>query len=220
MSDDDRTRAFGDSDDADETRALGAEDEPTHRMASGADEFPTRRYDPATPVAAEHTEVLDIPPDPRAGRATGLAAAMVVLALVIGAIVGYATRSPHPSGVVAQGLVKPDGGLIPFDGSGRVEIPRGALSTATNVVIRRVALDQDITLRRADGTTQEFKKGTVTLYSFEPSDTRFNQPITIRLPAKGTADTALVVASDEVRVIAGEQQGNVFVITTEDFSFR
>ncbi len=224
--DDDRTQRM-DADDADlddtgeATRALGRPtEETTQRVPGGADEFPTRRYDPATPVEADHTEILDIPPDPRAGRATGMAVAMVILAFLVAVAVGYATRTPHPPGLIANGIIGPNGGVLPFDGAGRLEVPRGALTTTAAIKIRRVSLDQDISLRRQDGTTQDFDKGTVTLYAFEPTTTTFSRPVTIRLPMKGSADVALVVSGDRVKAVAGTQQGDTFVITTTSFDFR
>jgi len=205
----------------DATGRLPAEDEPTRRVTGGSDAFPTRRFDPATPLPQSHTEILDIPPDPRAGRATGFGVAIVVIALVAAALIGYTTRVPHPPGLLVRALVGPNGASIPFAGSGRLEIQRGALSTATTISIRQVKLNQVVTLKDRNGqVVKEFQPGAVVLYTFEPNTTTFNQPITIRLPVQGDADAALVVASNEVRVISGIRQGDVFVIQTSNFEFR
>jgi len=195
------------------------DDETTHVMPGGTDEFPTRRYDPAAPLPESHTEILDIPPDPRAGRATGLAVAIVVLAFIAAALLGYSTRVPNPSGTVARALVGPDGGAIGFDGSGRLEIQRGALSTATTITIRRVKLNQVVRLTRQNGEVKEFQPGQVTMYTFEPNNTTFNSPVTIRLPLQGDADSALVVTGSKVQLINGTKEGNTFVIQTNNFEF-
>jgi hypothetical protein len=198
-----------------------SEDDPTRTMPGGADEFPTRRFDPATPIPESHTEILDIPPDPRAARATGLAVAIVILAFIAAALLGYTTRVPHPSGLVGRALVGPDGGAITFDDSGRLEIQKGALSTATTITIRKVKLDQVVNLKDGNGNVvKTFQPGSVNLYTFEPNNTTFNQPITIRLPSQGDADSALVITGSEVRLVSGSKQGNVFVIQTTNFEFR
>ncbi len=197
------------------------DDDPTRTMPGGPDEFPTRRFDPATPIPESHTEILEIPPDPRAARATGLAVAIVVIAFVAAALLGYTTRVPHPSGLVGRALVGPDGGSVTFDDSGRLEIQRGALSTATTITIRKVKLNQVVNLKDSNGNViKTFQPGSVNLYTFEPNNTTFNEPITIRLPVQGDADSALVVSGDTISVVSGTKQGNVFVIQTKNFEFR
>ncbi len=198
---------------------IGDEDT-TRAIPGGSDEFPTRRFDPVAPFPESHTEVLEIPPDPRAGRATGLAVAIVILAFIAAALLGYTTRVPHPSGLVGRALVGPDGGVITFDDSGRLEIQKGALSTATTITIRKVKLNQDVRLTRQDGEVKVFHSGDIDLYTFEPNNTTFNQPVTIRLPVQGDADAALVITGGQVRVVSGSKQGNLFVIDTNNLEFR
>jgi hypothetical protein len=197
-----------------------AGDETTRFMPGGTDEFPTRRYDPAAPVPESHTEILEIPRDPRAARTSGLAVAIVVLAFIGAALLGYTTRVPNPSGTVARALVGPNGGALTFDGSGRLEIQRGALSTATTITIRKVKLNQVVKLTRQNGEVKEFQPGQVVMYTFEPNNTTFNAPVTIRLPVQGDADAALVVAGSNVRLITGNKEANTFVIQTSNFEFN
>jgi hypothetical protein len=194
----------------------------TRVIPGGTDEFPTRRFDPAAPlpVSESHTEILDIPPDPRGARTTGLAVAIVVLTFIVTALLGYSTRVPNPSGMVGRQLIGPDGGVITFDGPGRLEIQRGALSTATTITIRKVKLNQVVRLTRQNGEVKVFQPGSVPLYTFEPNNTTFNMPVTIRLPVQGGADSALVVAGNRVALVSGKQQGNIFVIQANNFEFK
>lgn len=222
---DDDTRAF-DEDDGPPTERMRPgdlpDDETTRVTPGGADDFPTRRFDPATPmpIPESHTEVLHIPPDPRAARATGLAVAIVVLTFIAAALLGYTTRVPQPPGVVGRQLITPNGGAIAFDGSGRLEIQKGALSQATTITIRKVKLNQDVRLSRPNQPDVVFKAGSVAMYTFEPNNTTFNQPITIRLPVQNDADAALVIAAGQVKIITGNLQGKTFVIQTNNFEFK
>jgi hypothetical protein len=196
------------------------DDETTRVMPGGTDEFPTRRFDPVAPFAESHTEILEIPRGYRESRATKLAAVIVILAFIAAALLGYSTHVPDPSGTVGRAIVGPDGGAITFDDSGRLEIGKGALSTATTITIRKVKLAQVVKLTKPNGEVKQFDPGDVFLYTFEPNDTTFNEPVTIRLPIQGDADAALAISGDQVRVLSGTRKGDLFVIQTTNFEFR
>jgi len=93
------------------------------------------------------------------------------------------------------------------------------LSTATTITIRKVKLNQVVKLTRQNGEVKEFQPGDVPLYTFEPNNTTFNTPVTIRLPIQGDADAALVIVGNKVQLISGKKEGNTFVIETQSFEF-
>ena len=217
--DDEATRVMPTGDDA--TRAMAA-DEATRRVDAPAASRPeaTRRIGRHTAPSAPMTERLVMP---EAGRslAGGLIATIVVVALLVGGVFGYRQHRPSDANVVARALVGPGGGVLTFDGTGKLTIPKGALPSPTAITVRRDTIDERVRLG-AEGAagTVTYEPGELVVYAFEPPDLRFQQPVTIELPRNGDGSAVFVDAPGAPRVIPGEPSGNVVKLTTNELRVR
>ncbi len=217
-ADDDATHAMTPGDDV--TRAMDAADDQTRMMDPVAHDEPmqTRRIAPVTGPTPQATERIHVPV--RASVAPWLIAAFVALGLIIGGVLGYLQAEPSDDNVAARALVGPDGGVLTFDGGGRLEVPRGALPNATAITIRKEALDRQVRLGAADDARSTiYGPGDLDVYAFEPADLRFQQPVKITLPRDGDAEAVLVDSEQGARVIPAEGTGNTLTLATTSFSF-
>jgi hypothetical protein len=205
----------------DATRAMPVPDEATRRMdiPAAAEPAATRRMSRQTVSSSPMTERLAVP---QAGRslASGLIATIVVVALIAGGVVGYRQHRPSDTNVVARALVGPGGGVMSFDGAGKLTVPTGALPSPTAITIRRERIDQRVRLgAEGEPGTVTYEPGELVVYAFEPPDLRFQQPVTIELPRQGDGGAVFVDARGAPRVIPGTVSGNVVKISTTGFSF-
>ena len=243
MTDDDprdETQAIPPADDP--TRMMPATDEPTRAMPV-ADEA-TRRMDVPERGSSEATRRLDVPAQPPptrrmerqvvtsspaterlvvpAGRAIGpwLIATIVLVALGVGGIVGYTQHGPSDRNVVARALVGTGGGVMTFDGVGKLTIPSGALPSPTAITVRRETIDQRVRLgAEGDADAVTYEPGELVVYAFEPADLRFQQPVKIELPRRGEGSAVFVDARGSPRVMPGNASGNTVKIETSSFAF-
>jgi hypothetical protein len=149
-----------------------------------------------------------------------LIALIVIVALLLGGILGYTQRQPSDENVVARGLVGPDGATLTFPGGGQLVIPRNALPTATVVKIRKETVDRSIRLGvEGDPRVTVYDPGELVVYVFEPPDLNFQAPVTIVLPRHGSGSAVLVDDRGEPRVVAGEVKGDTVTIETTSFAF-
>jgi hypothetical protein len=245
IPDDDETQAWSSVDEP--TRMMpvdgeSLEDEATRRMdqplAEPSDPPPTRRMDPPPAidppptrrigqeempyqpsVAAPRTEVLHVPVKRPVG--TWVVATIVALALIAGGVIGYAQRRPSDANVVARALVSPDGGVMTFDGTGKLTVPKGALPAPTAITIRKDTIDQTVRLgAEGDPSSVTYDPGEIVVYAFEPADLRFQQPVTIELPRTGTASAVFVDARGSPRVMGANTDGDTVKVETTSFSFE
>jgi hypothetical protein len=239
---DDETQAMPSSDEtqamdpAEATQAMDADEidalDETRAMAS---EGPTRRIDPpvmddpeptrafsqeiASPVAPP-TERIRVPVE---GSNVGgwLIATLIVIALIVGAVIGYSQAEPSGHNVIARALVGPDGGVLQFDTGGRLEVPKGALPTLTSISIRKEKVDRRVRLGpEGDPRTVLYEPGELDVYVFEPTTLRFQAPVKIDLPRSGDATAVFIDAKGDPKVIAGEPHEGVVRIETTTFEFR
>jgi hypothetical protein len=213
------TRAMSAPDEA--TRGLPTADEATRRMDAppAGPPAPTRRMSRQTVSSAPMTERLVVP---EAGRslASGLIATIVVVALIVGGVIGYQQHRPSDANVVARALVGPGGGVMTFDGPGKLTVPTGALPSPTAITVRRVTIDERVRLgAEGDAGTVTYDPGELVVYAFEPPELRFQQPVAIELPRRGDGSAVFVDARGAPRVIPGTPSGNIVKITTTGFSF-
>jgi hypothetical protein len=214
------------------TRAIANPDEATRRIdAPGPGEIaePTRRIDAPPPstrrmdrqaVAASPPTERIVLPDATRGVGAWLIALIVVLALVVGGFVGYEEHGPSGRGVVARALVSSAGGVMPFDGVGKLIVPSGALPTPTAITIRRQAIQQRVRLgTEGDAGAVSYDPGELVVYAFEPADLHFQQPVTIELPRSGDASAVFIDARGSPRVIQGAPSGDVVKVRTTSFAF-
>jgi hypothetical protein len=206
---DDRTRRMPRTDD--ETQVLGASHE--HERTA------TQHLSPVTAPASQRTERIRV----AAGRAPlgpWLIATLVVIGLIVGGLLGYLQTQPSDDNVVARALVGADGGVLTFDGVGRLEVPRDALPTATAITVRKESLDRRVRLGGAeDPRSRVYEQGELDVYAFEPADLRFQQPVRITLPRVGDAEAVLVDSEQGARVIPAEASGNTVTLETTSFAF-
>lgn len=221
--DDEPTRMMPRSDEA--TRRIGrpatSGADPTRRLSvpSAAEPAPTRRMDRRSVTSGPVTERLTVP-EARRDLARGLIAVIVVVALLAGGVVGYLQHEPSDANVVARALVGPDGGVITFDGAGKLTVPSGALPSPTAITIRRDTIDQRVRLgAEGDPNSVAYEPGELVVYAFEPPDLRFQQPVTIELPRTGDASAVFVDARGSPRVVQGTASGNLVQVETTSFSF-
>ena len=225
MDDGDETRVWSPEDEADEqtTRVIpptGAESTRRMERPLSSDPPPTRRItrdvvEPGGPP----TQVLRTM-QPRGASPAGIIALVVVLALIIGALIGWTQHTPKDRNVVARSLVGLDGGQLTFGNGGELDVPSGALQTATAITIRKETVDHRVRLGSADQPNSKvFEAGQLTVYVFEPSTLRFNQPVTIALP-RSSDTTAVFVDSDPPRVIGGTARDGLVEIHTTSFRFE
>jgi hypothetical protein len=151
---------------------------------------------------------------------TWLIAAVVVVALLTGAAVGYTQARPSDNNVVARALVGPDGGVMTFDGKGALTVPKGALPAPTAITVRKDAIGQRVRLgAESDPRSVTYEPGELVVYAFEPSDLRFQQPVTIELPRNGNGSAVFVDVRGSPRVIPAEASGDTVKIETTSFTF-
>jgi hypothetical protein len=218
---DEPTRTMSPAGESEPTRVMPTADEATRRVDVPAAVGPaaTRRMSRRDAASAPMTERLVMP---EAGRslAGGLIATIVVVALIVGGVFGYRQHRPSDANVVARALVGPGGGVLTFDGTGKLTIPTGALPSPTAITVRRDTIDERVRLG-AEGSagTVTYEPGELVVYAFEPPDLRFQQPVTIELPRNGDGSAVFVDAPGAPRVIPGEPSGNVVKLTTDSFAF-
>ena len=230
----DETQAISPADEP--TRMMPSEGEPTRRMdvppaPGGAD--PTRRIEvtpAAAPVPTRRMERGAVAPGPaterlavpatRRGVGAWLIATIVTVALITGGVAGYTQHEPSDGNVVARALVGPGGGVITFDGKGKLTVPGGALPSPTAITVRRVTIDQRVRLgAEGDPSAVTYEAGELVVYAFEPADLRFQQPVVIELPRTGDASAVFVDTRGSPRVMQGNVSGDVVKISTSSFSF-
>jgi hypothetical protein len=238
MTDDprDETQAIPPADEP--TRMMPPVDDPTRRMdvPPGGGSDPTRRIDvtpPAVPAATQRmqpnattprasgpaTERLAVPAAGR-GIAAWMIAAVVIVSLIAGGLAGYTQRDPSDSNVVARALVGPGGGVMTFDGKGKLTVPSGALPSPTAITVRRETIDQRVRLgAEGDASSVTYEPGELVVYAFEPADLRFQQPVTIELPRSGDASAVFVDTRGSPRVMQGKVSDDRVKIETSSFSF-
>lgn len=199
---DDETQAF-DPFASDETRAIRP---PT-----------TPRGPDVTAPVTERIAIADRP-----SIAGWLIALIAIVALAAGAGLGYSQSDGDRDGVVAQALVGPDGGVLEFGSLGRLEIPAGALPTATGITVRRVTNENRVRIGSgSDASTDVHDPGTLELYAFEPAGLSFQQPVTITLPRPSDGSSVLIDTPDGLRVVAPDETTSATVtFTTDGFDFR
>ena len=220
------------------TRLMPARDEATHRMSTPptSDDAATRRLDVRTAAGAgpEATRRLRrrtvtttppteriVVPDARRGLASGVIALIVVVALVVGGLVGYREHEPSDGNVVSRALVGPGGGVMTFDRVGKLTIPTGALPSPTAITIRRDTIGQRVRLgAEGDPGTVTYEPGELVVYAFEPADLRFQQPVVVELPRTRDGSTIFVDARGAPRVVQGDVKGQVVKISTTAFTFE
>lgn len=245
--DDDATQAIPSSDpsddsgddtqymttDDDSTSVMPADSEATRRMDPEPDEatrqigaLPSNEPPATRPIARDDPMLAPPQPTERIAFAeernlsAWLIATAVVIALLIGGLVGYTQRKPSDANVVARALVSPDGGVVPFDGQGKLTVPRGALPTATAITIRRETIDHRVRLgAEGDPRSVVYEAGELVVYVFEPSTLRFQQPVAIELPRPGNGSAVLVDTKAGARVIGGEVVDGAVKIETTSFGF-
>lgn len=227
--------------DDDATQALPSADEPTRAMPVPEEDDATRRIGSPPPTEATPTQALQhdtvvspAPPMARAGTyaterivlpprmslAPWLMALIIIVALAGGATLGYTQTRPSDKNVVARALVSPNGGVMRFEEAGRLSVPKGALSSPTAITIRRSTLDHPVRLGAEDDPRSiTYQPGELVVYSFEPSDLRFQQPVTIELPRRGDGTAVFVDVRGSPHVVAGQANGKAVTIQTMSFSF-
>lgn len=226
---DDRTARIGDGEDDatrrldevdDPTRAMPRADDATQAMARGHVHEPaaTHHLEPISAPASTRTERIALPARPAVGA--WLIAALVVIGLIVGGLLGYMQTEASDDNVVAQALVDADGGVLTFDQVGRLEVPRDALPTATAITIRREKLDRRVRLGAADDPrSRVYDAGELDVYVFEPADLRFQRPVKITLPRQGDAAAVLVDSEDTARVLPAKGNAATVELETMNFSF-
>ena len=219
--DDEPTRALS----PEETQALSGTEEPTRAMPA-PDASSTQRVSPETVAAprpaartpAYVTERIVVPT--RASLAPWLIGLIVVVALVVGAALGYTQTRPSDRNVVARALVSPSGGVMKFDGAGRLTVPKGALSSPTAITIRRDTIGHPVRLgAEGDPRSVTYEAGELVVYAFEPSDLRFQQPVTIELPRVGDGSAVFVNVRGSPHVVPAQADGTTVKVQTLSFSF-
>ncbi len=218
---DDPTRAMPVADEA--TRRMDAQapggSEATRRMDTGAQPTPTRRMERQAVTSSPATERLVVPGTGR-GIGSWLIATVVVVALIVGGVVGYTQHAPSDRNVVARSLVGTGGGVMTFDGVGKLTIPSGALSSPTAITVRQVTIDERVRLgAEGDANAVTYEPGELVVYAFEPADLRFQQPVKIELPRRGDGSAVFVDARGAPRVMPGDADGNLVKIETSSFAF-
>ncbi len=145
----------------------------------------------------------------------------IVIGLLVGGSVGFAGRKPVDSNVVARGLVSADGGVLTFDGTGKLTVPANALSTATSIKIRRENVNRRVRLGQVgDPRSVLYEPGELVVYVFEPPNLRFQQPVTIELPRDGNGTAVFIDDADSSpRIISGRAGNSTVTIETTSFSF-
>jgi hypothetical protein len=238
--DTDETQAL--SEPTDQTQAFSPPDEPTRALhdAEGPADA-TRRLTPPPTAHGQPTQHIGHdtvvspahPPSPRGTYATErivlpqraslapwLIALVIVVALVVGAVLGYTQTRPSDNNVVARALVSPNGGVMKFDGPGRLTVPKGALSSPTAITIRRDTVDHPVRLgAEGDPRSVTYDAGELVVYAFEPSDLRFQQPVTIELPRRGKGSAVFVDVGGSPHVVPGQAKDDTVTIQTMSFSF-
>lgn len=208
----------------DETQALSSTDEPTRAIP--VDASSTQRMSsetvaasrPSAGASAYATERIVVPR--RASLAPWLIGLIIVVALVVGAALGYTQTRPSDRNVVARALVSPNGGVMRFDGSGRLSVPKGALPSPTAITIRRDTVDHPVRLGAEDDPRSvTYRAGELVVYAFEPADLRFQQPVTIELPRVGDASAVFVDVRGSPHVVPAQADGKTVRIQTLSFSF-
>lgn len=207
---------------SDETRPVDRLDEPTRRMDAPPAPEPTatQRVAPLPAAAAPATETLVIPRREARG-VSWLVALAIVLALAVGAAVGYAQRGGSDEGVVARELVGPKGGVIEFGKVGKVEVPAQALPTATAITVRKVTNENRVRLGpEGDPRSVLYEPGELQMYAFEPPDLHFQHPVKITIPRPNDGEALLVDTPEGARVVAAKGDGDKAVIETDSFAFE
>jgi hypothetical protein len=193
--------------------------DPTRRIDVGTQPSPTRRMERQAVTSGPATERLAVPESRRA-VGSWLIAMIVLVALVAGGIAGYTQTDPSDGNVVARALVSAGGGVMTFDGKGKLTVPSGALPSPTAITVRRETIDQRVRLgAEGDPNAVTYEPGELVVYAFEPVDLRFQQPVEIELPRSGDASAVFVDARGSPRVVPGSVSGDVVKITTSSFSF-
>ena len=209
-----------------ETRALSGTDEPTRAITSPGDVGSTQRMTSdtvAAPRPSAHaptyaTERIVVPARP--SLAPWLIGLIVVIALLVGAVLGYTQTRPSDRNVVARALVSPNGGVMKFDGSGKLTVPKGALSSPTAITIRRDTVDHPVRLGAEDDPRSvTYEAGELVVYAFEPSDLRFQQPVTIELPRAGNGSAVFVNVRGSPHVVPADAGGKTVKVQTMSFTF-
>lgn len=202
-------------------RPAGEDADPTRRLSvpPAAEPAPTRRMDRRSAPSGPVTERLVVH-EARRDVARGVIASIVVVALIAGGAVGYLQHRPSDANVVARALVGPGGGIITFDGAGKLTVPSGALPSPTAITIRRDTIGQRVRLgAEGDPNSVTYEAGELVVYAFEPPDLRFQQPVTIELPRTGDASAVFVDARGSPRVVQGSASGDLVQVDTTSFSF-
>lgn len=217
--DDDATQSFDPF--ADETTAVGGGHEQTRRMAPQPTNEPTatQRFG-ATPAPTPGSYTERIAVRQQRDPTPWLVALAIVVALAVGAALGYAQDGRSDDGVVARSLVGPNGGVMEFGKIGRLEVPADALPTATAITIRKVTNTNRIRVG-ADGDPRSslYEPGELQMYAFEPADLRFQQPVKITIPRPNDGKALLIDTPDGARVVSVETDSDRAKLETDDFSF-
>ena len=218
--DDDATSAFDPIAD-DETRAFDPRGEPPGAPRdSVADPTATQRLG-ATPVPGGGPRTERIRAAQQRSLAGWLIALAVIVAFVVGGALGYSQREGSDEGVIAKALVATNGGVLDFAGSGKLEVPQNALPTATAIAVRKVTNDNRIRLGgEADPSSAVYEPGELEMYAFEPSDLRFQQPVTITLPRPPEGTALLIDTPDGARVVGIDPEGTTVTFETDSFAFE
>jgi hypothetical protein len=227
--DDDATRAM-DADEGEATRAMDADDAATTRVPRGVEVTSAMAapYD-AGPDTTRHIERAAEPTGPHTERiymqdntppmAGWVIAAIIVLALLVGVVIGYSSADPSDNNVLARALVSTEGGTLDFDGRGKVEIPKDALTTGTVITVRKEKIERRVRLGpEGDPNTVVYDPGQLEVYVFEPAGLQFQKEVTITLP-RTTNGEGLLVDAKQPRVIPGEVKDDVIIVKTNTFGF-
>lgn len=231
MSDDDPTRRIDPDDDEtrsfepfadDETQVVGADDAATRRIepASPSEPAATQRFD-ATPAAATGSRTERLHLAAQRSIAGWMIALAIVVALAVGALIGYSQSEGDKKGVVAQRLVSPQGGVLTFEGGGELSIPEGALPTATAITVRKVTNDNRFRLgTEGDASSVLYEPGELDMYVFEPAGLRFQRPVRITLPRRASGTALLVDAPGGPRVVGAAPSDGTVTFETSSFEFE
>jgi hypothetical protein len=209
----DETKAFDPlSDDDDATRAI--DPPPVYEHAA------TQRIG-TTPVGDTGPRTERIALAEQRSLAGWLIALILVVALGIGVALGYSQAEGGDDGVEARALVGPKGGVLDFaDDAGKLEIPPGALPTATAITVRQVTNTTRFRLGpESDPASVLYEPGQLEMYVFEPAGLNLQKPAKITLPRPANGSALLVDTPDGPRVVGADAQGNSVKIETTTFSF-
>jgi hypothetical protein len=151
-----------------------------------------------------------------------LIALILIVALGVGVAVGYSQAEGGDEGVEARALVGPNGGVLNFaDGAGKLEIPPGALPTATAITVRKVTNATRFRLGpESDPSSVLYEPGQLEMFVFEPAGLNLQAPAKITLPRPADGSALLVDTPDGPRVVGADAQGNSVKIETSSFSFE